>query len=188
MKFVLKQQKGFTLVELIVSIGVFSVVMVIAIGSLLAVVNANRKAQSFKSVLNNLNFAAESMSRAMRVGSNYHCGTGDVTQPKNCAGGDDLLAFEASDGDSGNPNDQIVYRLENGSIERSYDSGSSYVSITAPEVVIDELVFRALDTGAELAQPSVVISISGFMEINERTRTDFDLQTYISQRLIKRSE
>ena len=184
-----KKEKGFTIIELIVSVGVFSVVMVIAAGSLLSVISANRKAQSLKSVLNNLSFAVESMSRSMRVGSIYHCGDKtpfDVVS--DCSGnGDNFLAFEASDGDINDPKDQIVYRLENGSIKRSKDGGNSYALVTAPEVVIDNLKFIVRDTdGGNNQQPNIIISVVGHMEINERTRTDFNLQTYVSQRLLNR--
>ena len=45
-----KNTGGFTLLEMIVAIGVFSVVMLVAAGSLLSIVSANRKAQAQKAV------------------------------------------------------------------------------------------------------------------------------------------
>jgi prepilin-type N-terminal cleavage/methylation domain-containing protein len=182
-----KNQNGFTLIELIVAIGVFSIVMVIATGSLLSVITANRKAQSFKSVLNNLSFAVESMSRSMRVGSVYHCGdVSTYSTERNCGSGDSFMAFEASNGDVGDPNDQIIYRLNGGRIQRSTNSGGDYSWVTAIDVVIDDLKFVVRGTGSNPSQPSVTISITGHMEIDQRTRTDFNLETYVSQRLLKR--
>ena len=72
--------RGFTLIELLVSVALFSVVMLISVGSLVAMAEAARKAESIKSVLNNLNFAFDSMSRTIRTGYLYHCtdGTGDT--------------------------------------------------------------------------------------------------------------
>ena len=97
-------RSGFTLVEMIVAIAVFSVIMTISVGTLLAMVDANRKAQSLKSVIDNLNFAVENMSRNMRVGTLYHCETtgsvtGAISAPQDCASGGVLFAFEGHDGD-----------------------------------------------------------------------------------------
>ena len=69
----IQQKKGFTLVEIIVSLGLFAVVAVIAIGAYLRIIDANKQAQALKTAVNNANFALESISRELRVGSNYHC-------------------------------------------------------------------------------------------------------------------
>ncbi len=65
--------KGFTLIEMVVSLGIFSVVAVIALGALVKIISANRKAQSLQSSLTNLNFAVESITRELRVGRAFHC-------------------------------------------------------------------------------------------------------------------
>ncbi len=67
-------QKGFTLVEMIVALAVFTVVALIAVGALLKITSANKKSQTLKTTINNLNFALESMSREIRTGSTYQCG------------------------------------------------------------------------------------------------------------------
>src|SRR3989338_2524865 len=54
-----RASRGFTLVELIVSIGLFAIVMLISVGALLALTGANRKAQALQSVMNNLNVALD---------------------------------------------------------------------------------------------------------------------------------
>lgn len=66
-------QKGFTLIEMIVSLGVFSVVVTIAVGALLILISSNRQLQNEQSVLSNLSFAIDSMTREMRTGSHYYC-------------------------------------------------------------------------------------------------------------------
>ena len=57
--------RGFTLIELMVSVTIFIIVMVIALGSLLSISEAERKAEQLKTVMNNLNFGLESMARAI---------------------------------------------------------------------------------------------------------------------------
>ena len=78
-KFFLKNKKintGFTLVEMMVAIAVFSTVMVVAMSALLIVIDANTKARSLKAAVNNVSFALDSISRDMRMGTEYSCSTG----------------------------------------------------------------------------------------------------------------
>jgi len=69
----MKTNRGFTLVELIVSLGIFTAVMFIATGALLSIINVNKKAQAQQSAINNINFALENMARNIRTGSHYIC-------------------------------------------------------------------------------------------------------------------
>lgn len=177
------KNKGFTLVELIVSIGLFTVVTLVAVGALLSIVGVNKKAQSFKSVMNNLNFAVESMSKSMRVGTDYHCGSGGtISLPQDCAGGSDYFAFKNSSGA------QVVYRLNGTQIERSV-GGGGFVGVTAPEVIITENTgLRFYVSGAaenpNNKQPKILILVQGIMSISEKATTNFSLQTTVSQREI----
>lgn len=68
-----KKKRAFTLVEMMVSLGIFSIVSVVALGSLVRIITANQKAQSLQSAMTNINFALEAMSRDLRVGTSYHC-------------------------------------------------------------------------------------------------------------------
>lgn len=68
-------QSGFTLIEIIVSLGVFSTVVTIAVGALLVLVAANQQLQSEQSVMTNLSFALDSMTREIRTGTAYNCDT-----------------------------------------------------------------------------------------------------------------
>ena len=77
---IMKTNRGFTLVELIVSLGIFTAVMFIATGALLSIINVNKKAQAQQSAINNINFALENMARNIRTGSSYVCSSdGDST-------------------------------------------------------------------------------------------------------------
>ena len=188
-------QAGFTLVELIVSIGLFTVVALVGIGSLLNIVGVNKKTQSLKSVVNNINFAVESISKSIRVGTAYHCenvsGTtvpSGLDSPRDCASGGNLIAFEASGGNRSNSTDQIVYRLNGTQIERSTNGGVAFVGVTAPEVVITPstgLRFYVLGSDEDDGlQPKIIIVLRGEVNFGEKATTDFNLQTTVSQREI----
>ncbi|MDO8471013.1 MAG: type II secretion system protein [bacterium] len=169
--------RGFTLIELMVAVSIFIIVMAISMGSIINVFDANRKSRSLKTVLNNLNLAVESMTKEMRFGRNYHCGSGAVTIPQNCPSGDTIMSFLSSD------NVQITYRLNSQTIEKQI-GGGSYIAVTAPEIVIDDLVFYTLGAGtSDSLQPRVLMKIKSHAGAEEG-QSNFTLQTLVSQRVL----
>jgi len=103
------KSRGFTLIEIIVSLGIFSIVAVIAIGSLVRVTSANRQAQAAQAGVNNVSFIMDTMSRELRTGTGYTCNTGggllnegtgllnNVAGALNCSGIIDRLSNSAVD-------------------------------------------------------------------------------------------
>ena len=189
-------ENGFSIIEVMVAFTIFTFIMITAIGALTSIISANRKAQSIKSAMNNLNFAVESMARNIRVGTTYYCTTSVSDPPpvpplsvidttNDCSGGR-LIAFEANDGDPADPTDQVVYRFNNKQLERSEESGDvgSFVNITAPEVQIEGFQFYVTGTTrGDGEQPFVIITLSGTAGIG-RAATTFRIETSVSQRLI----
>ena len=180
--------KGFTLVEMIVAVGLFSVVMLVSVGALLSLVSASRKTQALHAVMNNLNIALDSIVRSVRMGSNYHCGGGSYTTTQDCQSGDILLAFESFGGDSSDPQDQWVYYYDSATkrIYKSEDSGTNSFAITAPSVTIDSLTFYVVGTEiGNTTQPKVVISIKGTAGASQvKTRSEFHIQATAVQRVL----
>jgi len=179
--FRLKFGRGFTLIEMIVAVALFVVVMVSSIGALLSMVDANRKAQALRTVMDNLNFAVENVTREMRVGVDYHCGSiGDLNTPRDCTtDGDTFIAFKDSD------NELVIFRLNSGSIEKSDNGGVSYLGITAPEITINDFRFFVRGSqNTDALQPKVLMIIHGTAGVNEKVRTTFNLQTTASQRVL----
>jgi prepilin-type N-terminal cleavage/methylation domain-containing protein len=75
-------QKGFTLLEAMVAIAIFTIIMVIGISALLNVSSTNKKTQNLRTIIDNLSFSMEDMARNFRLGSNFHCiDDGVVTNP-----------------------------------------------------------------------------------------------------------
>lgn len=186
--------KGFTLIEIMVSVAIFSVVMVISLGSLLAITASDKKAETLKSVMNNLNFALDSMSRSIRTGTNYHCGSGgDTTQPFDCADTpSNYLVFLAVDGS------RVTYMYEplavncgpgaGGCIKRDITPpvglATGLLQITAPEVIISNLAFyvKGAPTGDGI-QPKVTLTLSGYVQVTATQKSSFNLQTSVTQRI-----
>jgi prepilin-type N-terminal cleavage/methylation domain-containing protein len=173
-----KNQKGFTLIELMTAVSIFAIVMTISLGSIVGVFDANRKSRAMKSVMSNLNLAVESMSKEMRFGKNYHCGTtGQETSPQNCSSGATYLSFLDNGGE------QVVYRLNNQAIEKNIQN-RGFIAITAPEVVVDNLVFYTLGAGTgNTLQPRILMIVKAHSGTGPE-RSDLVLQTLVSQRAI----
>lgn len=175
----IKNSYGFTLIEIMVAVTLFTVVATISMGALISIFDANNKSQTSKTVVDNLNIAIEDMVRTIRFGSHYHCGSsGSLTTPQNCPTGSDFLALNFN----GFTN---VYRKNGNTIEKSINGGSSYTPITEPSVVIQNLTFYVFgtDTSDEL-QPYVVVVIKGYVGTKATTQTNFSIQTTISQRTL----
>jgi len=182
-----KSSAGFTLVEMITAVAIFSMVMVIAMGALLAVLNANKQNQAIQTAVNNLSLALEMMSREIRVGNVYHCGDiGEYESTRDCSDGDDFFTFMSYEGD------QVVFKhvLDDGEgrVQRSDDGGGDFLYLTTKVVVIEKLAFYAVGTDiSDNVQPRVLVSISGYVDlgsIGDRGKSYFNLQTTVSQRII----
>jgi len=179
--------RGFTILEVLVSTALFSIMMTVALGALISLNNSNKKAQVTRVAMDNISFALENISRNLRVGTSYHCDyqVGTITAPRACPSGATSIAMESDKGSLSNPNDQLVYRLNNGKIERSTDSGSTFLQLTSDEIVIDSLSF--LVTGAALndqRQPRVTIYLTGTVTHKQTVQSTFAIQTTVTQRLI----
>jgi prepilin-type N-terminal cleavage/methylation domain-containing protein len=192
----MKKSRAFTLVEIIVSLAIFSVVAVVALGALVKIISANKKAQSLQSAITNLNYAMESISREMRVGKDYACGGSYSNSGDTCSldeGDDDIvISFES-------PKKSLVvdcylrtayrFSLEDGIGKWRQDpnndctdspSASDFSPILDPNVNIDGYyVFLNNLTGLSMA----TMRISGYTGVRERERTYFDLQTSIYPRI-----
>jgi prepilin-type N-terminal cleavage/methylation domain-containing protein len=181
-------KKGFTLIEVLVSVSIFSVVMLIATGSVFTIVEANKKTHSLKSVMTNLNFALESMTRDMRVGFHYVCN--DIGD---CQSGGTVFRYKANRdvNDDGfyDDNDQIEYTLVTSGgtsriYKRVYGSSDPAIAITAEEIYITSMKFYVVGSAAnDGKQPKVVITIQGYAGV-EGTRSEFNIETTVSQRSI----
>lgn len=175
--------RGFTLVEMIVSVGLFAIVMMVAITALLALIDANRKARTLQSVVNNLNVALDGMVRSLRMGHSYRCGSTDpVTYgPNSCPEGATLMSF------IGHSGDVVVYQWD--SVAKRLEisrNGGAYAYLTAPEVEITEMKFYVVGTTpGDALQPKVVMVIKGVANAKTaKTQTTFSIQSTAVQRIL----
>jgi len=181
-------QKGFTLVEMMVSVALFAIVMMVCVEVLLALVSANQKAQALQSVMNNLNITLDGMVRPIREGSNFHCGGGLNTTVQDCAAGDTTFAFEPF---GNTPTDQpwvYTFAQDSNGVGRIYKSenGQAPIAITAPEVSIQSMEFYVVGTTrGDQTQPKVIIVIKGTAGVaGSKAATTFHIQATSVQRVL----
>lgn len=169
-------QKGFTLIEMIVSLGIFTVVAVVAVGALIKVMDANKKSINLKNTINNLNFTLESMSREMRVGSNY-----DLTT---LGSNSWQVAFTPSKKNTACPDDEMtyIYKFENHTIKKAEgckNSAPVFNALISPNVYISDSTITVDNS----EQPYIFFGFTGYSGVRENDRVDFSLQTRVSQRI-----
>lgn len=199
-------QGGFTLVEMIVSLGIFTIVALVAVGALLKITDANKKSQSLKTAINNLNFALESMSREMRVGDVYHCDTFVVspnidTQNFTKAGcsrqtsGEWLVAFRSSQRGAGGcflihaywytplPNGaNTIKKAQQETCVQPNLVTADFHELLSPEINITASIFEVAIDGANNYPPKAFFWLKGYAGVRDRDKTEFEVQTTISQR------
>lgn len=172
--------RGYTLLEMIVSVGLFAIVMLAATGAYLSLVKLDRHARAVNSVANNLSFAIDSMARSIRTGTEYACDANSGS-PNCTATPGDSFSFE----DSEVPSRSVVYAVSDNQLVASIDGGTP-VPLTDPRVHVESLSFyvRGVGTG-DGTQPQVIFNIQGTMSTGPTASTTFVIQAGATQRLLE---
>jgi type II secretory pathway pseudopilin PulG len=193
--------RGFTLVELIVSLALFIIVVFIVTSAFLTIANLYKKAQTTRIAMDNLSVALESMVRNIRTGSFYNCvdnssfykptgaWTNTISPGGDCASGGDYLIYQAADGSvmgytrfgkSGGAgcdpaNGKICVR-----------KNDSLKLLTGSDIIITNLKFYVTGTALGSSdQPHVAIVVQGIAGNDPRTQSKFSIYTSVTQRIPK---
>jgi prepilin-type N-terminal cleavage/methylation domain-containing protein len=166
-------KSGFTLIEIIVSLSVFSAVILIILGAVLSIMNLQKKTNAFRAAQENLSYAFESIAKEMRTGTRYASVSGDFPSHD--------ITFK---NDQGN---QVVYKVGGGG---NYDGqivkcvdGNPCVPLTSSELVVDNLTFVIKGAGGnDGQQPWVRILVSCKVGAGTKYETSLFLQTAVTQR------
>jgi Tfp pilus assembly protein PilV len=197
-KKIIKTQSGYTIIETMIAISLFIVIVMSGMGALLNANLLHQKSRDMRSILDNLSFIMEDMSRNLRTGYNYRCvyndddlTSGNIGTPQ--SGSDCLgVAFEEASGNPTVSSDQWVYYLSgsapDGFMMKSTAGALNPVQLNPDDIVIDQSSgFTVL--GAEpvsegdTQQPIITITLSGKI-LYKDIETPFLLRTSVSQRLI----
>ncbi|MBI2055631.1 MAG: hypothetical protein HYT42_01935 [Candidatus Sungbacteria bacterium] len=169
---------GFTLLEVVISFGIFFSVVVTSVGAVLAISNAQVKSSNIQIIQDDLRFSMEFTTREIRSGTNFTTSSGTGCPPV-CT----QINFTTIKPDRSTEN--IGYCLKNSAIYKIL-SGSSGCddpnltkAITSDLVIIDDLKFL-LRQGAGI-QPRVTMAVRA-RSANPKFPSEFMLETTVTQR------
>ncbi len=162
------KKEGFTIVELVVAMGIFVVVTAVAVGSFTQALRSERRLTSMMSVDSNASTALEQMAREMRTGFIFSPLSGNFS-PASCA---QSVTFHA-------PGGVVTYALQGSAITRN---GSP---ITSGNVRVSSACF--LPVRISPCDPwRVVISMTVGNMQSADTSQDVQIQTTVSSRILPR--
>jgi len=164
---------GFTLIELMVSLGIFSVVMLVATDGFIRSLRAERQASAFSLVNSNLSGVIEQMAKEIRTGKNF-CTNGVL-----CPSSSQLSFVNAN-------NKLATYCLENGSIKKNIGADcSSGQEITGENVSVQYLNFIISGNDDNDGLPPRITILVGANPKNKSASSYVvNLQTTVSSRVI----
>ena len=188
---------GFTLIEMMVSLALFTIVMTIATGAFLSLIGGSNQLQGEQTVMTSLNFAMDSMTREIRTGTKYYCQNGaDVTVPglletQDCPGiGDDTLSFVESGSSlsGGLTGGRIVYFLDstdgNKLMRKIGDAPAQ--SMLSSDVLLTSLRFyvsgaHSNSDNGDTIQPTVTVIVTA-QDPSDTLGKVYTLETTVTQR------
>lgn len=172
-------QRGYTLLELIVSVGIFSLVMLAVSSAYLSLIKLDRETRATSDILNNLSFAVDSVGREIRTGKDYDC-TPSTSSLDICTSTPGTsLSFVDSNGRT------VVYSVSS-SRQIIQTVNGSVSELTDPRISIDSLLFYVRGVGSTVdgTQPQVTISVQGSVTTSPGRTVSTTVQIGATQRLL----
>ncbi len=177
-KFLNKNNKGFTLAEMLVAVTIFSIIVAVSIGLFASAVQLQRHGLLYQRLLDQTSYAMEYMSRSLRMakkdtagiciiaGANY-----EITHS-----GDGIKFLNA------NNNECWEFYLDSEQLKIDKDDGNPPYELTSADLIVNN--FNIYVSGDEMGkQPRVTI----FLDIEGRNAHFYSaprvkIQTTVSQR------
>lgn len=157
-----KNNQGFTLIEMMVSVSIFIIVAFVITSTFLIVLDTYRKAKEIQLIVDNVNFAMENIVVDLREGTNYSIlSVGKEISYKDYTG------------------TTRSYRLDETNKRVQKCSAGSCQDLTSSDVNINGLNFSLMN---DTAPPRMVqINVYGKITLRSIT-TDLNIQTTVTQR------
>lgn len=200
-------QRGFTLVEMIVSLALFAVVSTMSVGTVVVLLDGNRELRDEQATIGNVQFALDAITRDIRTGYNYICDSepGGLPSESIFTGNLDNLTSSGEDCTNGltgnNPNARhgvsfIIADSDSGSglpqrMAYYYDRGEASIfrrvgdndpeSILSESITLNDANFFVTGTSdSDETQPTVTVRL----EVEAEDGVPFELQTTVTQRFL----
>lgn len=180
------KNKGFSLIELMVATSIFVVIMLSAMAALFVLLDGSKEARALRISMDNVNFAMESMTRSIRMGTNYYCTDAsnlnealyDIEGSLDCLEGNEAFVFSVDE----STRLGFKYKKDDygrGALQRC--DIDNCVDLISPEINVTYLRFFTFGSEQADKQAGTYIIIKGEVS-NEDVITPFSLQTMVSAR------
>jgi prepilin-type N-terminal cleavage/methylation domain-containing protein len=188
-------KRGFTLIELMVSIALFSVVITIVSSAYLNLLSLDKQAHATDDISTNLNFVMDTMDRSLRTGNKYYCKPdGGSPNQTNCSGYQ-AISFT----DDQNQFDTFIYDATNHAIGECValatantpclTTSGTYEQMTNPNITVNSLSFyvQGVDNSnnSDGVEPQVTFVIKGQINVDSNhPPIQFDIESGATDRVI----
>jgi type II secretory pathway pseudopilin PulG len=189
----LKNMRGFTLIETLVGVSLFTFVTFVAISALFSMQTLNTKMKTIKNVYDSMYLVVDDVTRELKQGANYEnkniTKTPDTAQ--SCTADKDCVNFSYLDPENTSVDSEhgYYYDATNFSVYKYTKVGSAdteYQKITKDDVKITKVKFEIVggasygDVAPDTQQPMVKFIIKG--ETKVKPIIPFYIESVISQR------
>ena len=176
------KNKGFTLIEMMVTVLIFSIIIGVTIGVFISAIRMQRYSLTYQQLLGQTSYAIEYMSRMIRMARKNTAGI--------CPGMDANMNYQVTDGET---HIKFVNYEEDDCLEFFWDATQKQLKVdrigyTEPLLLISEDLevsslnfYLSGESDADLLQPRVTI----FMKVQGRgsgPQPKIEIQTTVSQR------
>ncbi len=171
-----KYEKGFTLMEVMVSVTIFTIIVTIGMGALITIFKTLQKTRADRQVIDSVSFVMDTMTRRIRTGKEYV--SADV------GGGikfidQDGVSVSFYKGVDSDGNSRIYM------IDGAFGNQDDAVDITPENFTVKAFELTIIGSGdtSDNIQPMVTINLKGVVR-NGQQESQLAVQTIVSQRLL----
>ena len=164
-------EKGFTLIELMVAVGVFSIAITASSGLFITSLRGQQRTYVVQNLADNARYAMEAMAKEMRMGSGFSGAT--------CAGNSCSFISHMMHRDGKN----VKFSLGTDA-KIMFDDGISELPITSANIEVTSLDFELIGGSATTQERVVIVMQAKVAGNSPYTSADITLQTTISPRAL----
>jgi len=164
-------EKGFTLIELMVAVGVFSIAITASSGLFITSLRGQQRTYVVQNLADNARYAMEAMAKEMRMGSGFSGAT--------CAGNSCSFISHMMHRDGKN----VKFSL-GADAKIMFDDGISELPITSANIEVTSLDFELIGGSATTQERVVIVMQARVAGSSPYTSADITLQTTVSPRAL----
>jgi len=186
-----KNKKGFTLMEMVVATALFLIAVTASIGIFLSAVKANNKVNLMQEVENEARYVIETIAKKIRLGTIYY----DYYEEAYGVNFENPVSILALADNA----DNVSYFALNGDgesvgiIQVDFSDSGIWSDLTSGDIIVDELSFYLIpkldpfsQSAESIQQPLVIIHLEAHYNNTDDTEGKIKIQTGVSSRQYKK--